>query len=35
VPLFLMLHIISIAQARKWPAASGPTVAGRLQHSAG
>ena len=36
VPLFLMLHIVCIAQARKWPSVSGSDHAmpGRLQHSA-
>jgi hypothetical protein len=36
VPLFLMLHIICIAQARKWPSVSGSddVMPGRLRQSA-
>jgi hypothetical protein len=36
VPLFLMLHIICIAQARQWPSvsASDHAMPGRLRHSA-
>jgi hypothetical protein len=37
VPLFLMLHIICIAQARKWPSVrkGDQAMPGRLQQSAG